>query len=73
MSLIAVKLDALATEAEGLQEERVVAICKRAAKSARWSDKLRAARLKRVGGIVAGMKAKGLSDSEIVARLTAGT
>jgi hypothetical protein len=39
------------------------------AKSARWADNLRMNRVKRVGSLVKKMKEKGLSDSEIVARL----
>lgn len=70
LEAIAVKLDALATEAGALGEDNVSAAIGRAAKSARWFDKQRANRRKRVGSLVTSMKAKGLSDAEIVAALT---
>jgi hypothetical protein len=53
-------------------EESVAKSIRNAAKSARWFGKQRAARLKRVGGLVADLKAKGLSAEEIVARLAGG-
>jgi hypothetical protein len=66
---IAVQLDALAVEAAKLDDKASKAIA-RAAKSCRWFEAQRATRLRRVGSLVATMKEKGLSDSEIVAALT---
>jgi hypothetical protein len=70
LEALAVKLDQLKAEATELSEERVAKSIGNAAKSARWFDKQRQTRLKRVGGMVQAMKAKGLSAEEIVAQLT---
>ena len=72
LEALAVKLEALQQEAAALGEERVAKQIGYSIKSARWADKQRAGRIKRVGGLVEQMKAKGLSDAEIVARLTGG-
>jgi hypothetical protein len=53
-----------------LGEEQVVKSIANAAKSARWADKQKALRLKRVGTLVQTMQVKGLSAEEIVAQLT---
>jgi hypothetical protein len=71
LEAFAAKLDALAAEAEAAGEELLSKKIANAAKSARHSTKQKAVRLKKVGGVVAAMKAKGLSDAEIVAALTA--
>lgn len=70
LEAVAAKLDAMSAEVAGLGEEQVAKSIANAAKSARWFDKQRQNRVRRVGGLVASMKAKGLSDSEIVAALT---
>jgi hypothetical protein len=70
LEALAVRLEAMAKEAADLGEERVVKSIGNAAKSCRWFDKQRAVRLKRVGSIVARLKAKGLTAEEIVAKLT---
>jgi hypothetical protein len=65
-----VKLEELAAEATAIGEERVVKSIGNAVKSARWADKQKAFRFKRVGSLVAQLKEKGLSGKEIVAQLT---
>lgn len=72
LELIAEKLDQLAEEARGLGEEVVAKSITNSAKSARWNNNIRVAKVKRAGDIVSRMKAKGLTDAEIVAQLTAG-
>ena len=72
LEAMASQLDKLAEQATTLGEEVVAKRCRWAAKSARHANKQRANRLKRVGNMVAGMKEKGLSDTEIIARLTGG-
>jgi len=69
---LAERLEALAAEAEALGADVAAKRARHAAKSARSSVKQQAARYKKVGGLVAALKAKGLSDAEIVAHLTAG-
>jgi outer membrane murein-binding lipoprotein Lpp len=72
LEALATKLDALAREATAMGEDRAAKSITNAAKSARWSDKQRAVRVKRVGSIVSAMQAKGLTPEQIVSRLTAG-
>jgi hypothetical protein len=60
----------MAVEATELGEERVAKSIGNAAKSARWAEKQRTARLKRVGSLVQAMQAKGLTPEEIIAQLT---
>jgi hypothetical protein len=67
---LAVRLDSMATEANELGEERAVKAITKAAKSVRAANKQRAARFKKVGSIVDSLKAKGLTDAQIVAELT---
>jgi hypothetical protein len=67
---LASRLDAMVAEATGLGEERVAKSIGYAAKSVRYANKQRAMRFKKVGSIIEGLKAKGLSDAEIVAQLT---
>ena len=69
---LAAKLDGLAQEAAALGEAVVAKKVERAAKSARHAAKVRATRLKKVGGLVAALKAQGLTAEQIVARLTEG-
>lgn len=72
LEALAVKLEALQQEATKLEEARVAKSIGFSIKSARWADKQRAVRVKRVGNIVQSLKAKGLTAEQIVARLTAG-
>jgi hypothetical protein len=72
MEALAVRLDALQQEAAGLGEDGVAKSIGGAAKSARWADKQRVARLKLMGNLVEVLKAKGLSAEEILAHLSAG-
>jgi hypothetical protein len=72
LEALAVKLEALAQEAVAMEEERPAKSIRNAVKSCRWADKQHAVRVKRVGNIVAGLQAKGLTPEQIVARLTAG-
>jgi len=67
---LAVRLDAMAAEAAVLGEEATARVIRSAAKSARWSDKMRAARQKRFGSLVARYQAAGLTPEQIIARLT---
>ena len=69
---MAVRLDAMSKEAAAIGEDQVAKAIGNAAKSARWFDKQRQNRVKRVGSLVTTLKAKGLSDSEIIARLSGG-
>jgi hypothetical protein len=70
LEALAVQLDGLATEADEAGEERTAKSIRNAAKSARWSEKQRAARLKRIGSTITAMQAKGMSADEIVTALT---
>ena len=56
---LASRLDAIATEATGLGEERVARSIANAAKSARSAIKQRAVRFKRVGSIIEGPERRG--------------
>src|SRR5262249_32905002 len=67
---IAQALDSLATEAKALGEASLAKSIDNAAKKARNSDKQRAKRIQKFGSIVAALKAKGLSNDEIIERLT---
>jgi hypothetical protein len=70
LEALAERLDSMATEATEFGEERVANAIGKGAKSARLANKQWEARFKRVGGLIEGLKAKGLSDAEIVAQLT---
>jgi hypothetical protein len=72
---LAVTLEGLAKEAEGLGEAGLAKRLAKAGNSARRSAKLRAARLKKatkVADLVASLKAEGLTAEQIVAKLTEG-
>jgi len=70
LEALAGRLDALQAEASTLGEERVAKSIGNAAKSARWFDKQRSARLKKVGTFIQSLQAKGLSAEEILSQLT---
>jgi hypothetical protein len=72
LEAIAGKLAALAEEAKELGEERVAKSIGYSVKSARFADKQRSLRIRRVGGMVERMQAQGLTADQIVARLTGG-
>lgn len=70
LEALARRLEALQAEAQTLGEPTVVKCIGYGIKSARWADKQRRARQRRVGALVAKMQADGLTPDEIVARLT---
>jgi hypothetical protein len=70
LETLATKLESLAAEATAIGEDRVAKSIGNAVRSARAADKQKAVRFKRVGSLVTQLKAKGLSDKEIVAQLT---
>jgi hypothetical protein len=65
-------LAARAAEAEALGADVAAKRALAAAKGARTAVKQQTTRHKKVGALVAALQAKGLSDAEIVAHLTAG-
>ena len=67
---IAQALDSLAAEANALGEEGLAQFIANGAKRTRNADKSRAKRIKKFGDIVTALKAKGLSNDEIIERLT---
>jgi hypothetical protein len=67
---LASRLDAMATEATELGEDRPAKAITKAAKSCRSAMQQRASRFKKVGSLVSNLKAKGLTDAQIVAELT---
>lgn len=67
---IAVRLEAIRAEVEVLGESRPAKQLGYAIKSVRWADKCRAVRVKRVGSMIAALKAQGLTAEEIVSRLS---
>jgi hypothetical protein len=67
---LATRLEAMATEATELGEDRPAKAITKAAKSCRSAMQQRAARFKKVGSLVANLKAKGMTAEQIVAELT---
>jgi hypothetical protein len=67
---LAQQLQNLADEASEAGEAKVAKSIGYSVKSARFALKQRTVRAKRVGTLVTAMKAKGMSDSEIVAELS---
>ena len=72
LAALADRLEALAKEAEGLGEATVAKAIRHGVRSAKHAAKVRVARLRRAGGLVAALKAQGLTAEEIVARMTEG-
>ena len=70
LEALATQLEVLAAQATDAGEEKVARSIGFSVKSARWAIKQRATRAKRVGNLVTAMKAKGLTDAQIVAELT---
>jgi hypothetical protein len=70
LEALATNLEELAAQATEAGEPKVARSIGYSVKSARFALKQRTVRAKRVGTLVTAMKAKGLSDAEIVAELT---
>ena len=67
---LATRLEAMAIEATELGEDRPAKAVTKAVKSCRSAMQQRAIRFKKVGNLVANLKAKGLTAEQIVAELT---
>jgi len=67
---LATSLEELATQATEAGEPKVAKSIGYSVKSARFALKQRTVRAKRVGNLVTAMKAKGMTDAEIVAELS---
>jgi hypothetical protein len=70
LEALAAQLEALAAQATEAGEEKVARSIGYSVKSARFALKQKAVRVKRVGSLIEGLKAKGLSAEQIVAELT---